>query len=147
DTRNQLLKNFDMFREKWGNELTAGYHLPGPSGSAPDQAVQSPEPADTPAVVEENQPETDQGDANLVAIESSKNEIAGQIVLSDAERPKVSLCMIVKNEEARLGACLDSAADLFDEVVINDTGSTDRTREVARRYGVRLVEVPWPNSF
>ena len=42
----------------------------------------------------------------------------------------VSLCMIVKNEEDVLERCLESAADLVDEIVIVDTGSTDRTREI-----------------
>ncbi len=55
--------------------------------------------------------------------------------------------MIVKNEEARLGACLESAADLFDEIVIVDTGSTDKTKEVASRFRVRLADFPWCDSF
>ena len=37
----------------------------------------------------------------------------------------ISLCMIVKNEEAVLGRCLESAADLVDEIIIVDTGSTE----------------------
>ena len=45
----------------------------------------------------------------------------------------ISLCMIVKNEEAVLGRCLDSAAGLVDEIVVVDTGSTDRSEE--RRVG------------
>ena len=39
----------------------------------------------------------------------------------------VSLTMIVKNEEANLGACLESVRDVVDEIVVVDTGSTDRT--------------------
>lgn len=41
----------------------------------------------------------------------------------------ISLCMIVKNEEQVLARCLDSVADLMDEIIIVDTGSTDRTKE------------------
>ena len=41
----------------------------------------------------------------------------------------ISLCMIVKNEEAVLSRCLDSIADLMDEIIIIDTGSTDRTKD------------------
>jgi glycosyltransferase involved in cell wall biosynthesis len=59
----------------------------------------------------------------------------------------VSLCLIVKDEEANLPDCLGSAADLVDEVVVVDTGSTDRTREVARRYGAKVVDFPWVDSF
>jgi glycosyltransferase involved in cell wall biosynthesis len=58
-----------------------------------------------------------------------------------------SLCMIVKNEEKNLPDCLRSAAHLFAEVVIADTGSTDATREVARSFGARVVEFPWVDSF
>jgi tetratricopeptide (TPR) repeat protein len=60
---------------------------------------------------------------------------------------RVSLCMIVKDEEARLPACLRSAADLVDEVVVVDTGSTDRTREVARQFNARVVDFPWRDDF
>ena len=45
-----------------------------------------------------------------------------------------SLCMIVKNEENVLARCLDSLADLMDEIIIVDTGSTDKTKEIAARY-------------
>jgi glycosyltransferase involved in cell wall biosynthesis len=55
--------------------------------------------------------------------------------------------MIVRNEEKNLGACLESAADLVDEIVIVDTGSTDRTRDVARRFGARVFDFPWIDDF
>lgn len=59
----------------------------------------------------------------------------------------LGLCMIVKNEEATLGRCLDSVAAVFDEIVIVDTGSTDATRDVAARFGARVVEFPWIDDF
>jgi glycosyltransferase involved in cell wall biosynthesis len=64
-----------------------------------------------------------------------------------AGRPKVSLCLIVKDEEANLPECLGSAAGLADEVVVIDTGSRDRTREVAARAGARVFEFPWVDDF
>jgi tetratricopeptide (TPR) repeat protein len=64
-----------------------------------------------------------------------------------ATRPRRSLCMIVRNEEENLGACLESVADLMDEIVVVDTGSTDRTRAVARRFGARVFDFPWVDSF
>jgi tetratricopeptide (TPR) repeat protein len=60
---------------------------------------------------------------------------------------RVSLCLIVKNEEANLPACLASAAGLFDEVVVVDTGSTDRTKEIAQARGARIFDFPWVDSF
>jgi GT2 family glycosyltransferase len=62
-------------------------------------------------------------------------------------RPKVSLTMIVRDEEANLSACLGSIAGVFDEVVVVDTGSKDRTREIAREHGARVFEFPWVDDF
>ena len=61
--------------------------------------------------------------------------------------PRVSLSMIVKNEEANLPACLESVADLVDEIVVVDTGSTDRTKDVAARFGARLYDFAWVDDF
>lgn len=55
----------------------------------------------------------------------------------------ISLCMIVKNEEQVLARCLDSVADLMDEIIIVDTGSTDRTKEVAARYTDQIYDFTW----
>lgn len=59
----------------------------------------------------------------------------------------ISLCMIVKNEETCLGRCLDSVKDYVDEIIIVDTGSTDRTVEIAKSYGARIYHHPWENDF
>ena len=61
--------------------------------------------------------------------------------------PKISACMIVKNEEAFLSQCLDSIKDFIDEIIIVDTGSTDRTVEIAESYGSRIFHHPWQDSF
>ncbi|MDR3621717.1 MAG: glycosyltransferase, partial [Paludisphaera borealis] len=62
-------------------------------------------------------------------------------------RLRVSLTMIVRDEEANLPACLESAAGLFDEVVVVDTGSTDRTVEIARSFGARVFDFVWVDDF
>ena len=59
----------------------------------------------------------------------------------------ISLCMIVKNEEDTLPRCLRSAAGLVDEIVVVDTGSTDRTKEVAREFTDRVFDFPWNDDF
>lgn len=59
----------------------------------------------------------------------------------------ISLCMIVKDEEAVLGRCLDSIKSAADEIVIVDTGSTDRTKEIAARYTDRIYDFQWTDDF
>ena len=59
----------------------------------------------------------------------------------------ISLCMIVKNEERVLARCLDSVADLVDEIIIVDTGSTDRTKEIAAGYTDKLYDFQWIDDF
>lgn len=60
---------------------------------------------------------------------------------------RISLCMIVKNEAKVLARCLDSIADLMDEVIIVDTGSTDETKEIARKYTENVYDFPWNDDF
>lgn len=55
--------------------------------------------------------------------------------------------MIVKNEEAVLARCLDCVAGLVDEIVIADTGSTDRTKEIAGRYTDKVFDFTWIDDF
>ncbi len=59
----------------------------------------------------------------------------------------VSLTMIVRNEENNLPRCLESVRGLFDEVVIVDTGSQDRTIEIARSFGAKVFEFVWVDDF
>jgi tetratricopeptide (TPR) repeat protein/SAM-dependent methyltransferase len=55
--------------------------------------------------------------------------------------------MIVKNEEANLPGCLRSVADLVQEIIVVDTGSTDRTREIATSLGARVFDFRWVDDF
>lgn len=59
----------------------------------------------------------------------------------------ISLCMIVKNEEEVLARCLDSMKNIADEIIIVDTGSTDRTKEFALAYTNKVYDFPWINDF
>jgi tetratricopeptide (TPR) repeat protein len=62
-------------------------------------------------------------------------------------RPRVSACLIVRDEEQFIGGCLDSLAGHVDEVVLVDTGSRDRTIEIAKDHGVLLLERKWREDF
>ncbi len=60
---------------------------------------------------------------------------------------EISCCMIVKNEERILARCLDSIADMMDEIIIVDTGSTDATKEIAGRYTDKIYDFEWIDDF
>lgn len=59
----------------------------------------------------------------------------------------ISLCMIVKNESKFLARCLDSIADLMDEIIIVDTGSSDNTKAIAAQYTNQIYDFKWQNDF
>jgi tetratricopeptide (TPR) repeat protein len=64
-----------------------------------------------------------------------------------AEGLRLSLCMIVRDEQEMLGRCLASVAKAVDEILVVDTGSRDATVEIARSFGARVIERPWNGSF
>ncbi|WP_342508671.1 glycosyltransferase family 2 protein [Sporosarcina sp. FSL K6-2383] len=59
----------------------------------------------------------------------------------------ISLCMIVKNEEEVIGRCLESVSELVDEVIIVDTGSVDRTKDIVKNYTDHIVDFQWIDDF
>ena len=62
-------------------------------------------------------------------------------------RPLLSAALIVRDEERHLPSCLASLRARVDEIVIVDTGSVDRSREIARGFGARVVDRPWTDDF
>ncbi len=81
--------------------------------------------------------------------DSAREEIEHLINVARAGRRDllVSAALIVKNEEANLPRCLASLGGVVDEVVVYDTGSTDRTVEIAREAGAVVVEGYWDDDF
>ena len=59
----------------------------------------------------------------------------------------ISVCMIVKNEEDSLRTCLESLKDIYDELIIVDTGSTDSTKAIAKEYTDKVYDFEWTGSF
>jgi glycosyltransferase involved in cell wall biosynthesis len=64
-----------------------------------------------------------------------------------AEGMRISLTMIVKDEEEMLPRCLEAIHDVVDEMIIVDTGSTDRTVEIAESYGATVLHHEWTGDF
>jgi glycosyltransferase involved in cell wall biosynthesis/predicted SAM-dependent methyltransferase len=59
----------------------------------------------------------------------------------------LSLCMITKNEESNLKRLLETVPGVFDEIIIVDTGSTDKTKEVAQSFGAKIYQFTWIDDF
>ena len=58
-----------------------------------------------------------------------------------------SVCLIAKNEERNMKRCLDALAPLQAEIIVVDTGSTDKTAEIAKENGARVISFSWTGSF
>jgi GT2 family glycosyltransferase len=121
-TETLLQNNFKQFQSKWGAQRTAGYQF------VPSQT--------------KHPPLHNNGKLPEKAKVSTTTEPT-----ADSEKATVSLCMIVKNEEDNLDACLLSIKHLVHEMVIVDTGSTDRTKEIALAHGAKVVDFPWIDNF
>ncbi|WP_405173356.1 glycosyltransferase [Paenibacillus sp. FSL H8-0260] len=61
--------------------------------------------------------------------------------------PDITLCMIIKNEANHLEKCLSSVRGLVSEIIIADTGSEDNSKEIAQRFGAKIIDIPWENDF
>jgi tetratricopeptide (TPR) repeat protein len=113
-------------------------------------------------------PRSEQVDGNLAALAGRRRQLrsAGRAMpqhpalvelasralkIAKCTRPatgmRLSLCMIVRDEQEMLPRCLASVADAVDEMVIVDTGSTDATVEIARSFGARVLFHEWTGSF
>lgn len=75
-------------------------------------------------------------------------ESVGPLKPVDPAAPtSLSVCMIAKNEETNLPRCLASLLPIADEIIVVDTGSNDRTREVAQIFGAKVRDLPWSGDF
>lgn len=67
--------------------------------------------------------------------------------MNTQKKNSLSVCLIVKNEEAYLAECLESIREIADQLVIVDTGSTDRTLDIARSFNAEIYHFDWVNDF
>ncbi|MEQ8176123.1 MAG: glycosyltransferase [Syntrophomonadaceae bacterium] len=63
------------------------------------------------------------------------------------EAMNISLCMIVKDEEDTLDRCLGSTRNFVDEIIVVDTGSSDNTKSIARKYTDKIYDYEWKDNF
>ena len=92
------------------------------------------------------------GDCNFCAwhnmiLDKETGEKLDDDILDMSEEGTVSACMIVKNEEEYLPDCLASLQSWVDEIIVVDTGSTDKTIEIAKSFGAIVYEQPWQDDF
>lgn len=60
---------------------------------------------------------------------------------------RLSVCLIVKDEEKNIGECLENVRQFADEIILVDTGSTDQTVKISREYGARIISFEWGYDF
>ena len=116
----QLLDtNQRRYEDKWKADLQSGYasHLSGMGGE------------------------------RIVFDPGRHPDIRLKAIRQRAKEADISLCMIVKNEERVLGDCLASAMPYFAQTIVCDTGSDDRTVEIAKKAGATVTSFPWTSSF
>mgnify|MGYP005831381299 CR=1 FL=1 len=87
------------------------------------------------------------GDEGFLSVALGLRQSLGPKAPPEGAQETVSLCMIVKDEGENLPRCLRSARDFVDEIVVVDTGSTDRTMDLAAIFGARVFPIPWKNDF
>ncbi|MCD6185164.1 MAG: glycosyltransferase, partial [Deltaproteobacteria bacterium] len=88
-------------------------------------------------------------DDGILAAADCVRDILGPVEISKSSKKDktVSLCMIVKNEEKYLAKCLKSIKPAVDEMIVVDTGSTDKTSNIARVFGAKVYDYKWKNDF
>ena len=67
--------------------------------------------------------------------------------LESSSKLKISACYIVKNEEKTLPRSIESLKSAVDEIIVVDTGSNDKTIDIAKSYGAKVIETPWQDDF
>jgi glycosyltransferase involved in cell wall biosynthesis len=86
-------------------------------------------------------------DGMMKAALEVRKKVGPREIPEKGEKGTVSLCLIVKDEEKYLARCLQSAKTIVDEMIVVDTGSSDRTKELATIFGAKVFDFAWENDF
>ncbi len=86
-------------------------------------------------------------DGILAAALQIREKVGPKVLDEEHRKGSLSVCMIVKNEEEQIARCLASLKPVAGEIIIADTGSTDRTIDICRAFGAQVHDFTWTNDF
>jgi glycosyltransferase involved in cell wall biosynthesis len=159
DANKLLDENAAKFAAKWGNCVPKGVRVSLRPFTGQPQTRQDGEngPQVSPMRADESTTKSVRAAGQpWPAVSSTRHQrpvapsavnCLGSAPLPSADRARVSLTMIVRDEQENIANCLGSVRGLFDEIVVVDTGSKDRTIEVARSFGARVFDFVWVDDF
>jgi glycosyltransferase involved in cell wall biosynthesis len=147
DAERVLAENERRFAAKWGNTVPQGRRVTlrawnGAEGTGDRHTagleLQTQWPKNGSALEIASRPTV-----TGTPVSATRDEPGGVAM----DRARTSLTMIVRDEEKNLSSCLESVRGVFDEIVVLDTGSKDRTVEIARSFGARVFDFVWVDDF
>jgi|GEM_PF-315795 len=106
-----------------------------------------PNSSDNPIIKNSNQLNSVDQLKQILRNNAKPNQQENEPHKIENEKPFISLSMIVKNEEKDLPGCLNSVQNLVDEIIIVDTGSEDKTVEIAKKYNAKIYHFDWIDNF
>ncbi len=140
--RAELDAFLETMRERPAADAAAPVVPPSPEVPAEESAAAAePDAADATAIIDLDESRAVRDPAAGTAPAATAPAAAA------ANGALISVCLIVRNEEKHLPACLDSVREIADEIVVCDTGSTDDTVRIAEAAGARVVRFPWCDDF
>jgi GT2 family glycosyltransferase/tetratricopeptide (TPR) repeat protein/2-polyprenyl-3-methyl-5-hydroxy-6-metoxy-1,4-benzoquinol methylase len=134
DLAAQLQRNRQLFDEKWSESRQPENPSEGADGTDDGAGEKD---ATTPLACQKNRFTVTRGPGGGLLL----------VPRGQSDQPLASLCMIVRNNEGTIRPCLESIRPWVDEMILVDTGSTDRTPEICRELGAKVFHFPWCDSF
>ena len=147
DAEKLLDENAARFAVKWGNSVPRGVRVGLRAWNGAGRAVGEVRTSGSKELHSERAEAVHAISGRHGANGSGSSEALQSDPTHPTERARVSLTMIVRDEENNLPHCLESVHGLFDEIVVLDTGSQDRTIEIARSFGARVFDFVWVDDF
>jgi GT2 family glycosyltransferase/tetratricopeptide (TPR) repeat protein len=149
DHTDLLYVNWQRFREKWNLPHNAAYGdksgLAEMFYSEPASSVYRKTSSD-PAGAKSGRSRAERRRATRADATTERRAVS-RAGAEATTSTRLTLCLIARNEEGMLGPCLESVKGVVDEIVVVDTGSSDRTVEIAEAYGAKVIHFAWIDDF